>query len=473
MNYKLTIIIGINEKIVFLSDKYLSLCRMNDLTKGNSAKVILNFAIPMLIGNVFQQLYNVVDSIIVGNFLGKEALSAVGASFPVMFALISLVIGIASGSTIIISQFFGAKDYAKVKTAIDTMYLVIFVASILISIVGIAYSDAIFKLIELPDDIRPQATSYLNIILAGIIMMFGSSGTNAILRGLGDSKTPLYFLIFASILNIVFDLLFVIVFEMGIEGVAYATVLAQAVAFLTAVVYLNKYHELIHISLKTFKFDKDIFLKSVKIGLPSGIQNMVVAVGMVAIYSIVNQFDTDVIAAYSVAGRIDSFAIMPAMNFAMALTTFTGQNIGAGKINRIKEGLKATLIMTSVVSIFFTLIAIFFGRFLMSIFTPEINVQQIGYEYLIIVSSFYIIFSAMFSITSVFRGAGDTIIPMFITLLALWFIRIPFSWFLSQKIGETGIWWGIPIAWAFGLSFSAIYYFTGRWKRKAVVQIYK
>ena len=446
---------------------------MNDLTKGNSAKVILNFAVPMLIGNVFQQLYNVVDSIIVGNFLGTEALSAVGASFPVMFALISLVIGIASGSTIIISQFFGAKDYAKVKTAIDTMYLVIFIASILISIVGIAFSEAIFKLIELPDDILPQATAYLNIIFAGIIMMFGSSGTNAILRGLGDSKTPLYFLIFASILNIIFDLVFVVVFNMGIEGVAYATVLAQAVAFLAAVVYLNKYHELINISLKTFKFDKEIFIKSVKIGLPSGIQNMVVAVGMVAIYRIVNQFDTNVIAAYSVAGRIDSFAIMPAMNFAMALTTFTGQNIGAGKIQRVKEGLKATLVMTSTVSIFFTLISIFFGRFLMSIFTPEIEVQQIGYDYLLIVSSFYIIFSAMFSVTSVFRGAGDTIVPMFITLLALWFIRIPFSWFLSQKIGETGIWWGIPIAWAFGLAMSSVYYYTGRWKRKAVVKIEK
>ena len=444
---------------------------MKDLTKGNSSRVILNFAIPMLIGNVFQQLYNVVDSIIVGNFLGKEALSAVGASFPVMFALISLVIGIASGSTIIISQYFGAKDYAKVKTAIDTMYLVIFVASILISIVGISFSEDIFKLIELPEDILPQATSYLNIILAGIVMMFGSSGTNAVLRGLGDSKTPLYFLIFASILNIVFDLLFVIVFQMGIEGVAYATVLAQGVAFFSAVIYLNKYHELIHISVKTFKFDKEIFFKSVKIGLPSGMQNMFVAVGMVAIYRIVNEFDTDVIAAYSVAGRIDSFAIMPAMNFAMALTTFTGQNIGAGKFERVKEGLKATLIMTSTVSIFFSLVAILFGRFLMRVFTPEVNIQQIGYEYLVIVGSFYIIFSAMFSFTSVFRGAGDTIIPMFITLFALWFIRIPFSWILSEKIGPTGIWWGIPIAWAFGLGMSAIYFATGRWKKRAVVKI--
>jgi len=442
---------------------------LKNLSEGNSLKVILSFATPMLIGNVFQQLYNVIDSIIVGNLLGKEALSAVGASFPVMFALISLIIGIASGSTIIISQFFGAKDYKKVKTAIDTMYVVIFIASILISIIGISFSEDIFKFIELPNTILPKAKTYINIIFVGIIMMFGSSATNAILRGLGDSKTPLYFLILASILNVILDLLFILVFKLGIEGVAYATVLAQAIAFFTAVIYLNKYHELINISFKNLKIDKDIFFKSVKIGLPSGLQNMIVAVGMVAIYRIVNMFDTDVIAAYSVAGRIDSFAIMPAMNFSMALTVFVGQNIGAGKYHRVNEGLKATLIINSIISVFFSIIAVILGRYLMKIFTPDINVQQIGYEYLIIVGLFYIIFSTMFSFTAVFRGAGDTIVPMFITLFALWFIRIPISWILSEKIGETGIWWGIPIAWAFGLTMSAIYFASGRWKRKTVV----
>jgi len=442
---------------------------MRNLSEGNSLKVILNFATPMLIGSIFQQLYNIIDSIIVGNYLGKEALSAVGASFPVMFAVISLIIGIATGSTIIISQFFGAKDYKKVKTAIDTMYIVIFIASILISIIGIAFSEDIFKLTELPDTILPQATTYINIIFAGIIMMFGINATNAVLRGLGDSKTPLYFLILASILNIILDLVFVLIFKLGIEGVAYATVLAQAIAFFIAIIYLNKYHELIHISFKTFNFDKNIFLKSIKIGLPSGFQNMIVAIGMVAIYRIVNMFDTNVIAAYSVAGRIDAFAIMPAMNFAMALTVFVGQNIGAGKQNRVVEGLKATLIMTSIISVFFSLVSIIFGRFLMSIFTPDVEVQQIGYEYLVVVGSFYLIFSAMFSFTAVFRGAGDTIVPMFITLFALWFIRIPVSWFLSDKIGAIGIWWGIPIAWAFGLGMSMIYYFIGKWKNKKIV----
>ena len=444
---------------------------MKDLTTGNTAKVIVLFALPMLAGNIFQQLYNVVDSIIVGNYLGKEALSAVGASFPVMFALISLVIGIATGSTTVISQYFGAKDYEKVKIAIDTMYVVIFLAAILITFIGIYFTEAIFRLIDLPEDIIPEATKYLQIILGGSLLMFGVNATNGILRGLGDSKTPLYFLIFSTLLNIVLDILFVVIFKFGIEGVAYATILASGVTFVLAMIYLNRYHELIHFSLANFRFDKEIFLKSVKIGLPTGLQQMVVAIGMSAIYRIVNQFDTDVIAAYSVAGRIDSFAIMPAMNFAMALTTFTGQNIGAGKLQRVKEGLKATILLTAGISLFFSFVAVFWGENLMAMFTPDVNVQMIGYRYLIIVASFYIVFSTMFSFTAVFRGAGDTLVPMFITLFALWFIRIPVSWYLSKIMGETGIWWGIPIAWGFGLTFSSIYFWIGKWKNKAVVKI--
>ncbi len=443
---------------------------MKDLTTGNTAKVIVIFALPMLAGNIFQQLYNVVDSVIVGNYLGKEALSAVGASFPVMFALISLVIGIATGSTTVISQYFGAKNYEKVKAAIDTMYVVIFLAAVIISFVGIYFTESIFRLIQLPETIIPDAVKYLQIIFGGAILMFGVNATNGILRGLGDSKTPLYFLIFSTILNIAFDFLFVVVFKLGIEGVAYATILASGITFIIAIIYLNKSHELIHFSIANFRFDKEIFLKSLKIGLPTGLQNMVVAIGMVAIYRIVNQFGTDVIAAYSVAGRIDAFAIMPAMNFAMALTTFTGQNIGAKKLSRVREGLKATIVLTALISIFFSFVSVFFGEYLMGIFTPDPNVRAIGYQYLIIVSSFYIVFSTMFSFTAVFRGAGDTLVPMFITLFALWFIRIPVSWFLSERMGETGIWWGIPIAWGFGLSFSAIYFVIGRWKQKAVVK---
>lgn len=443
---------------------------MKDLSVGKEHRVILNFAIPLLLGNVFQQLYNVVDSIVVGNYLGKEALGAVGASFPILFSLISLVIGLAMGTTIIISQYFGAKDMTNVKKAIDTMFFVLAIASLIVTAIGLLFSDDIFRLIKLPEEIMPQAKLYFNIYISGVILMFGFNGTNAILRGLGDSKTPLVFMVISSVINIGLDILFVVVFGWGIEGVAIATIIAQGGAFISGMIYLNRYHSFIKINFLKLDFDRFIFRKSLYIGLPSGLQQMFVAVGMTALFRIVNDFGTDVVAAYSVAGRIDSFALLPAMNFAAALSTFVGQNLGANKPERVRKGLISTIYMSSIVSISITLIAVFLGRILMSWFTKDANVIAIGYDYLIIVSSFYIVFSSMFMVNAVFRGAGDTIVPMFITLLALWLVRIPISWFLSQQIGETGIWWGVPIAWTFGLTLSIIYYFTNRWKSKVVVK---
>jgi len=289
---------------------------MRDLTVGKESKVIFKFAIPMLLGNVFQQMYNIVDSIIVGNFLGKEALGAVGASFPIIFVLLSLVIGIATGSTIIISQYFGAKKMDKVKQTIDTMYVILLFASVIVAVIGVTFSEAVFRLIKLPEDIMPQAVTYFTIYAAGAITLFGFNGTSAILRGLGDSKTPLYFLIFSTILNICLDLLFVLVFKWGIAGVAYATVISQGSAFVAAIIYLNKTHKVINISFRKFDFNWPIFHKSIKIGLPSGLQQMFVALGMMALFRIVNDFGTSVVAAYSVAVKLNSFATMPAMNFS-------------------------------------------------------------------------------------------------------------------------------------------------------------
>ncbi|MBK6347515.1 MAG: MATE family efflux transporter [Bacteroidales bacterium] len=443
---------------------------MRDLTDGRPGKLILQFATPMLIGNVFQQLYNVTDSIIVGRFLGKEALAAVGASFPLIFMLISFVIGIASGSTIIIAQYFGAKDLAKVRRSVDTMYIYLFFASLLITVLGIAFSGAVFRLIRLPEEIIPQASLYMNVYLTGTLFFFGFNGTSAVLRGLGDSKTPLYFLVISTITNIVFDLLFVVVFKWGIAGAAWATVLSQAGAFLTLVLYLNRKHELMNLSWRKLEWDKSIFIQSIRIGVPTGFQQTFVSLGMLALLRIVNDYGTDTVAAYSVAGRIDGLASLPAMNFGQALSTYTGQNIGANKIKRVKEGLIATLNMSVITAVVTSLLVMVFRYQLMALFTNDANVIAIGGRYLLIVGGFYIMFSSMFVIGGVMRGAGDTLIPMFITLFSLWIIRIPFAWILSHKIGVDGIWWAIPIAWFFGMSFSYVYYRTGKWKLKTVVK---
>ncbi len=441
---------------------------MQDLTKGKVGSLILKFAIPLLIGNVFQQLYNIVDSLVVGNFLGKDALAAVGASFPVIFALISLIIGIATGTTIIIAQYFGARDYENVKRAIDTMYIFTFGASIFVSALGIYFTEDIFRLLQLPEDIMPEAISYLRVYLAGMVVFFGFNGNSAVLRGLGDSKTPLYFLIVASILNIALDLLFILVFGWGVASVALATVISQGVAFVSAIIYLNRNHSIIQFSLTKWSFDRKIFAKSIRIGLPSGFQHTFVALGMMALMGLVNTFGTNVIAAYSVAQRIESLAMMFAFNFAMALTSFTGQNIGAGKYDRVKTGLRSTLVMGSMITIGITTIYILFGNQIMELFTPDADVISTGTRYLNIVSPFYIAFTAMFIIGGVMRGAGDTLIPMFLTLFSLWVVRIPLAFILSARMGETGIWWSIPIGWMSGMLLSWFYYLTGKWKSKGV-----
>jgi putative MATE family efflux protein len=380
---------------------------MKDLSYGNEGRLILKFAIPMLLGNVFQQLYNIVDSVVVGKYIGKAALAAVGTSGPIIFLLVSFIIGVTMGFTIVVSQFFGAKQLDNVKKTINTLYIFMFFTSLVVSVGGIMLSGFIFRVIDLDPAIVPDAMLFLNIFLSGLIFLFGYNGTSAILRGLGDSKTPLYFLIGSVGLNIILDLIFVPVLHWGVAGVAIATIISEACAFIALIIYLNRYHKVVKFSFRDLTFDHEIFKKSIRIGLPTGFQQTFVAAGMVALYWIVNQFGVDANAAYSAAGRIDSFAAMPAMSFAVALSTFVGQNMGANRPDRVKAGLRATLIMTSIISMFISLITVLFGKLLMRMFTNDVVVIDLGGDYLRIIGSFYILFSVMFVINGVLRGAGD------------------------------------------------------------------
>jgi len=443
---------------------------MKDFTVGKEAKLILQFSVPLVLGNIFQNLYNVVDSIIVGRFLGKEALGAVGASFPIIFALISMVIGVGSGASTVVSQYFGAKKIEEVKRTIDTIFVFFLGSSILITILGITLSKQIFMLLGLPDEILPQAISYLRVYMLGMFFFFGFAGISSILRGLGDAKTPLYFMIIATVNNILFDLLFVVVFKWGIEGAALATILSEGGAFITAAIYLNKKHPIIKLSFRKYIFDRDIFKSCIRIGLPTGFQQSFIAFGMMAIMSIVNGFGTNAVAAYSAAMRIDSFVKMPAITFSSALSTFVGQNLGAFQEQRAKTGLRATLLFSTIYCIFVSLLIILFGQNIMSLFTQDPEVIKVGQDYLVIVSSFYLFFSIMFSFTGFLRGAGATLIPMITTFTALYLIRIPAATFLSGIIGVNGIWWAEPMGTFVGMMILLIYYKSGKWKGKVVVK---
>ncbi|MFA6028516.1 MAG: MATE family efflux transporter [Elusimicrobiota bacterium] len=443
---------------------------MKDLTEGDEAKLIWNFTVPMLIGNVFQQSYNVIDSVIVGRFVGKAALAAVGASFPVLFLLVALTIGVTMGFSILIAQYYGAKDMVRVRRAIDTSYVFLFFASLAITAVGLAVTEPVLRLLRTPADVLAPAVLFLRITFAGMIFLFGYSSVSAILRGLGDSKTPLYFLIFSSILNAILALVFVAVFGWGVAGSAWASVLAQAAAFLLCVAYLNRTHAVLRFRLRGLIFDREIFRKSLLIGIPTGFQQVAVATGMMALTRIVNGFGTDAIAAFTAAGRLDAFASMPAMNLSAAVSTFVGQNLGAGKPERVRQGLFAALRIAAVISLTTTLIVVLFAPRLIALFNADPGVVAIGVRYLHIVGCFYVVFAGMFVVNGVLRGAGDTFIPMIITVLALWLIRVPLSEFLSRRMGTDGIWWGVPVAWGAGLLLSSLYCATGRWKRKVVAR---
>lgn len=449
---------------------------MKDLTQGNEGKNILVFAIPMLIGNVFQQLYNIVDSIVVGKFIGSIALAAVGASFPIMFTLSALISGITIGGSVLVSQYFGAKNYEKVKITSDTLQIFLLLSSAFLSILFFIFSRQIFEMLSIPAEVLPEAVKYFDIImLTSIVPMFGMFGISSIMRGVGNSKTPIYFVVTSVVLNIFLDLLFVLVFHWGIAGAAWATGVSSIIAWLALWYYINTRESIIKFNLdfRKWDFDYNNFKLSLKIGLPSGIQQTLVGLGSMALLKIVSPFGIATLAAYTAAGRIDMFVSMPAMNLAAALSSFVGQNLGAKRFDRIHNGLKYTLIYSSIICVALSLVVILFGRDIMSLFVDQSSphfqeIVQIGKEYLLIVTSFYIVFSTMFVYNGVTRGAGATFVPMLITTLSLWIIRIPLAWILSQHYGPTGIWWSIPIAWSVGLIGAYTYYETGLWKKHAV-----
>jgi putative MATE family efflux protein len=445
---------------------------MLDFTNGNPWKLVLQFSVPMLIGNVLMQFYNVADTYVVGNFLGTKALAAVGASGPVIFALVSFIIGIANGCTIIIAQYSGAKNIPKVQNAIDTVIIFVLVAAFFITLAGLLLCEPLLCLVNTPSDVIDGARTFYYVSMVGIIPLFGVNVLGSVLQGTGDSKTPLYYLIFSSVLNILLLLLFVPVLHYGIAGAAWATVFAQTVTVVIMIVWLNSRHPFIHIAFHPRHFDFDIFKKSVRIGLPNGIQHALIAVGMMALLRIVNLFNSDVLAAYSIAGRIESLAAAPAMTFSAAIAAFVGQNVGAHKFDRVSGGLKATLGISILVSAVISLLIIVFRYTVMGWFTSsdELNVIEVGSRYLLIIAPFYAVFSTLFVYNGVMRGAGDTLFPMFTTLLSLWIIRIPFASVMSKYIGTDGIWWAIPIGWCLGAVCAMGYYRLGKWKDKGIVK---
>ncbi|HBE9335213.1 TPA: MATE family efflux transporter [Clostridioides difficile] len=442
---------------------------MKDLTTGHEGKSIFFFAMPMLIGSLFQQLYNTADSIIVGRFIGKEAMAAVSGANPIMFLLVAALMGVSLGFSILVSQFYGSGDLKKVKATIDTTYILLFIGSILISILGIVFGGPMLKLMNTPESVFAQSKLYLTIIFSGILFSAGYNSVSAILRGLGDSVTPLYFLIIATILNIVLDLTFIVVLRMGVDGVALATIMAQAVSFIISIIYLNKKHEVLKFKIKGIVYDNKIFKDGLRLGLPSGVQQMLFSIGNMALQFLVNSYGTSAMAAFGAGLRIENFISLPIMNLGSAVSTFVAQNIGAGENERVKKGIRESIKMTLVLAVTVIALILLFRENLIALFNTDKDVIKIGSSYLFIIGPFFLFIGTSFVLSSAMKGAGDSMFALISSIVSLWLGRLPASYMLSKFFGTDGIWMGIPFGWNLGLIVTVIYYKKGHWKTKAIV----
>lgn len=441
-----------------------------DLTHGTEWIVILRFALPLLVGNILQQLYNITDSIIVGQFLGKEALAAVSASYFIYYFIISLVIGIGSGTSVVVSQYFGAKQFLKVQQAFSTFFIFMLTGGVILSIMGIIFAEPIFRLTNTPTEVIPSAVRYFRIYIGGTFMFVTFNSVISILRGMGESTRPMTFILIATFLNILFDLLFIIGFGWGIEGAAWATVIAQGIGMYISLRYVDKLHPLLSIKKKDLLFHYSLFREEIKIGLPSSIQQCAISLGLIALLGIVNSFGTDTLTAYGAAGKIDTIITQAMITLSGALAAFCGQNFGAGKFYRAQKGLRITLLINAIVCTIAFISVYFWGDKMMITFTTDTTVIIIGKEYLLIIGAFFIVHGTLNIYNGALRGAGDTIFTMFTSLFSLWLIRIPLAYWLSDKIGRVGIWWGIALSCTIALIITFIYYQTGYWKKKIIIK---
>lgn len=447
---------------------------MRNMTEGSCWKNILLFALPMLAGNLLQQAYNLVDSWVVGNYVGDGALAAVGVAFPVLFLFISLFQGISTGSTVVISQFFGAQRMDRVKDAVTTTYTAFLVVIAPLTIVAVAVVEPLLILLNIDMSAFAEAKTYMVIVCAGLIGNVGYNVNAGILRGLGDSRTPLLLLMISTVINVVLDLLTVIVWQMGVAGVAYATIIAQTASWLFGIFYINRKYPEIHLSLRfftvdekgfRFHWDHELLRQIIRIGLPAGMQTGLVSIGIMAVMGRVNSYGEAYTAAYNVGQKLDGIAIMPIQSIAAAATAFVGQNMGANKPERVKKGTAATLIMVVIWSLMVDALILPFRESLASLFTDTPEVIRVCGQYVGALLPFYPFFGTMFSLNSIMRGAGESMVPMLIAFVGQILCRVPAVYLMAHFFGPDYMFLGFPAGWVVGSILAAAYYRSGRWKR--------
>ncbi len=442
-----------------------------DMTKGSSAKLLIDFAVPMMLGNIFQQLYNLVDTLIVGRCLGTKELAAVGATGNIISFMVSLIFGLSIGAGIVIAQYYGAGNFNKMKKAIVSIVYIITALTLLISVAGVLFAPAILHILQVPKEIFSDALLYLRICISLIFGMTVYNGAAAILRSIGDSSTPFIAVLVSSTIHVILNLIFVLVFHMGVAGVALGTVISQAISALICIRHIARCQRELSLENIEWKPDQEMIRTIIRIGAPNALQSSLIAVGGMSVQGLVNSFGTDTMAAYTTVLRIDSVSIQVVVGLATALSVFTGQNIGSGNFDRIKKALHQTLAMMMVSSFCLALLVVIFRRQLLSLFLDPVTAAasiDIGCTYMTIIGIAYVIAGVMNSYLNVIRGAGDVNVAL-IAGIAEVCGRIFFAYLLVGKFGTTGIWIATPLSWGCGCLIPVLRYYTGKWKRMNLV----
>lgn len=438
---------------------------ITDMTVGKPDRILWKFSIPMLISVMFQQLYNIADGMIAGKFAGEDALAAVGASYPITMIFMAIAVGCNIGCSVIISGLFGAKDYKNLKTAISTTLLSCLGVSIIITVIGIVYCVPMMRAINTPDNIFNDSLLYLRIYTIGLIFLFFYNICTGIFTALGDSKTPLYLLIASSIGNIILDYVFVKYLYMGVAGVAWATLIAQGISSILAIVILKKRVSEIKCEEKYEKFSMKMLKKIATVAVPSILQQSFISVGNIFIQYIVNGFGSSVIAGYSSAIKLNTFTIMSITTLANGLSNFTAQNMGARKIERVYQGFKSSMFMVFCVVLPFFILYFVFASQMLGLFMNEnssIEAVNTGISFLRIVSPFYFIIALKIMSDGILRGSGSMKQFMISTFLDL-ILRVVLAFILSEFLGTNGIWISWPIGWTVSAIVSFLFYKSDYW----------
>ncbi len=434
----------------------------NPITHGVIWKQLLLFFFPILIGTFFQQLYNTVDSVIVGQFVGKEALASVGGSSAQIVALVvGFFTGLSSGAAVTIAQFFGARDDKSANQGLHNACALALAAGALLTVIGIALTPAMLRLMNTPEDILGDSVIYLRIYFAGIVFVLIYNMGSAILRATGDSKRPLYYLIVCCGINIVLDILFVLGFRMGVTGAAVATLIAQAVSALLVTLKLMRSRGILSLSPRQIRFHTPMLRSQLRLGLPTGFESILFAITNIAIQSAVNTFGTDASAAWSAFGKLDAIFWMVSTAFGISITTFVGQNYGAGKMDRVRKSTRVCLLMDLVVSTLLVVFLIIARALLFRLFTPDAEVIRIGCDMLLLITPWYVIYVFIEVLAGSLRGVGNVIVPMVITLAGVCIMRI--IWLaVVMKVAPTlsAIIFSYPVTWILTALAFILYYIS-------------